>query len=208
MRERMSNTITDCLLMMCQETDDDNLWQVYHDWASRPRGLSEHRVFQQRMEAACATLGKPQLKVTPTQVVDFNNFRLAGSGYFNIGNILLHSSITPGDGTSPHARSMLAADRVRGDAFNLGANPESGAVTPGDVIRLRNMRGYVPSTWSEAIVQIHCMHGLMGELLSVPNIDIAAYGRFLHKYDHVLTRLDGSRVRWNRYTAIGWGRPW
>jgi hypothetical protein len=45
---------------------------------------------------------------------------------------------------------MLTVDRVRADAFDLGADPESGAVVPGEVMRLHNLSGYIPKTWNEA----------------------------------------------------------
>jgi hypothetical protein len=61
--------------------------------------------------------------VTPTQVMSFKNFRYAGSSYFDIGSGPLSFSITPTDATSVQARAMLAADRVRADAFDLGADP-------------------------------------------------------------------------------------
>jgi hypothetical protein len=84
---------------------------------------------------------------------------------------------------------MLAADRVRANAFDLGGDPESGAVAPGDVIRLRNMSGYVPATWSKASSQQHCTRGLMGAILGVGHPAIAAYGRFLRKYTCMINRL-------------------
>jgi hypothetical protein len=177
-RGRMSDAITDRLLLLCQVSDDEDLPPVYHEWASRPRGVSERWVLQQAAEAACASLSEPHFEVTPTHVMAFKNFRFAPSAYFDIGTGLLPFSITPGDGTSPQARTMLAANRVRADAFDLGADPESGAVAPGDVIRLRNMIGYVPATWSEASAQLHRTRGLMVAILGMGHPDIAAYGRF------------------------------
>jgi hypothetical protein len=61
----------------------------------------------------------------------FKNFCYAGSTYFDIGSGLLPFSIAPSDATSVQARAMLAADRVRADAFDLGADPENGAVALG-----------------------------------------------------------------------------
>jgi hypothetical protein len=42
---------------------------------------------------------------------------------------------------------MLAADRVRADAFDLGADLESGEVAPCKITRLCNLSGYTPQTW-------------------------------------------------------------
>jgi hypothetical protein len=93
-------------------------------------------VLQQAVDAACVTLGAPGFEVTPTQVMAFKNFRFAGASYTYIWAGLLPFSITPADAISPQARSMLAADRVRADAFDLGGDPEGGAITPGEVSRL------------------------------------------------------------------------
>jgi hypothetical protein len=120
----------------------------------------------------------------------FRNFRFASSAYIDIGTGLLPFSITSGDGTSPQAKTMLAAGRIRADAFDLRADPESGAVAPGDVIRLRKMSGYVPATWSEASAQLHCARGLMGAILGVGHPAIAAYVRFLRKYTRMIKRLE------------------
>jgi hypothetical protein len=98
--------------------------------------VSEGWVLQQAVDAACATLGAPVFEVTPTQVMAFKNFRFAGASYTDIGAGLLPFSITPVDAISPQARSMLAADRVHAYTFDLGGDPESGAISPGEVSRL------------------------------------------------------------------------
>jgi hypothetical protein len=123
---------------------------VYHEWAARPCRVLERYTLQQSVDSAATILDVPSFEVTPTQVMAFKNFRYAGSSYFNIGSGLLPFSITSTDATSVHARAMLAADRVRANAFDLGADPESGAVAPGKVSRLRNLSGYTHQTWNEA----------------------------------------------------------
>jgi hypothetical protein len=66
----------------------------------------------------------------------FKNLQLAGSSSFDIGSGLLLFGITPADVTSPAARTMLVADRIRADAFDIGADPESGYVGPSEVATL------------------------------------------------------------------------
>jgi hypothetical protein len=140
-REKIGDRITDRLLVLCRVTSDEDLPPLYHEWAARPRGVSEIYVLQQAVEASCAALGVPVFEATPTQVMALKNFRLAGSTYFDIGLGLLPFSITPADATSAQARAMLVADRIRSDAFNTGADPESGTIGPGNVSRLRNLIG-------------------------------------------------------------------
>jgi hypothetical protein len=189
-RERLGDAIVDLLLLLWCDDDDEDLPALYHEWAARPRGVSERWVVQQAVDAACATLGAPAFEVTPTQVTAFKKFRFAGASYTDIGAGLLPFSITPADAISPQARAMLAADRVRADAFDLGGDPESGAIAPGEVSRLRNLSGYIPISWMEATSQLHSVSGLMGELMGTTHPTILAYGRFLRQYDRLLTRLE------------------
>jgi hypothetical protein len=74
---------------------------------------------------------------------------------------LLPFSIAPADAISPQARSMLVADRVRADAFDLGGDPESGDIAPSEVSRLRNLSGYVLISWMEARSQLHSCTALL-----------------------------------------------
>jgi hypothetical protein len=85
---------------------------------------------------------------------------------------------------------MLAADRVRADAFDLGADPENGAIAPGEVARLRNLSGYTPQTWNEARSQLLGMQSLMGALLGNGHPAVTDYGRFLRRYSRMLTCLE------------------
>jgi hypothetical protein len=92
--------------------------------------------------------------------------------------------------THTQTRAMLAADRVRAGAFDLGADPESGAVAPGEAARLRNLSGYIPQTWNEALSQLLGMQALMGALLGPAHPLVGAYGRFLWRYIRMRTRLE------------------
>jgi hypothetical protein len=146
--------------------------------------------FSRRWMQPVPPWGIPAFEVTPTQVMSFKNFRFVGAAYHDIGTGLLPFSITPSDATSPHARAMLADDRTRDDAFDLGGDPESGAIDPGDVSRLRNLSGYIPQSWMEARTQLHSSQALMGALLGVEHPLVEAFGRFLRQYDRLMTRLE------------------
>jgi hypothetical protein len=178
-RERLGEALTNRIILICRAPNNEDLPPVYHEWAARPRGVSERYTLQQSVDAAAAALDVPSFEVTPTQVMAFKNFRYAGSSYFDIGSGLLPFSIAPSDATSVQARAMLAADRVRADAFDLGGDPESGAVAPGEVARLRNLSGYIPQTWNEALYQLLGIQALMGALLGHLHPAVTAYGRFL-----------------------------
>jgi hypothetical protein len=162
-------------------------------------------VLQQAVDSACATLGGPAFEVTPTQVMAFKNFRFAGATYTDIGAGLLPFSITPADAISPQARAMLAADRVRADAFDLGGDRESGAIAPGEVSCLRNLSGYIPNSWMEARSQLHSVAGLMGALVGPKHWQSSRMGDFCASM--IVSSL-ASRVRSIRFMAGGWDHPW
>jgi hypothetical protein len=175
---------------MCRVDNNEFLPSTYHKWDARPRRVSERYVLQQAVDAASATLGVPSFEVTPTKVMSFNNFRFVGAAYHVIGTGLLPFGITPSDATSTHARAMLAVDRTQADAFNLGGDPENGAIAPGDISRLRNLSGYTPQSWMEAHTQLHSIESLMGTLLGGDHPVVEAYGRFLRKYGRLMTLLE------------------
>jgi hypothetical protein len=77
-RERLGESLTDRLLLLCRAPDDDVLPTLYHEWAARPRGVSERYILQQGVDAAAAVLDVPSFKVTPTKVMVFKNLRYAG----------------------------------------------------------------------------------------------------------------------------------
>jgi hypothetical protein len=57
--DRLGGAIADRLLILCRETDNDDLPPIYHEWSARPRGVSECWVFQQEVEQACAAVNGP-----------------------------------------------------------------------------------------------------------------------------------------------------
>jgi hypothetical protein len=164
-RDKFGDRLTDRFLLLCRVEDDDNLPLLYHEWAARPKGVSERYVMQQSVDVVCATLSLPSFQVSPAHVMAFKNLLFAGGQYFDIGTGLLPFSITPADAQSSAARVMLAADQGRADAFNLGADPETSAIAPGDVPRLRNLQGYLPHGWIEAGSQLRSACGLLGGLV-------------------------------------------
>jgi hypothetical protein len=68
-REKLGETITDRLFLLCQAIDDDNLPRLYCEWAVRTRGVSERYVFQQAVVASCAVLNIPVFDVTLTKLL-------------------------------------------------------------------------------------------------------------------------------------------
>jgi hypothetical protein len=55
-REKMGDTITDRLLLLCRASCDEELPRLYQEWAARTKGVSERWIFQQAVESSCAVL--------------------------------------------------------------------------------------------------------------------------------------------------------
>jgi hypothetical protein len=177
-------------LLICRVKNDDDLPQVYHEWANLPCGVPERYTLQQSLDSAATIRDVSSFEVNPTQVMAFKNFRYTGYSYFDIRSGMLPFSITLTDAASVQSGAMLATNRLRADAFDLGADPESGTVAPGEVSRLRNISGYTPQTWNKARWQLLGMHVLMGALLGPDHPVVGTYGSFLRKYSRMLTRLE------------------
>jgi hypothetical protein len=119
---------------------------------------------QHAVESSCARQCAPPFEVTPTQVMTFSNICFTGSSHYSIGAGLLPFSITPGDATSTASLALLIVDRDHTDAFDLGDDPENGAISPGGVRIIRNMAGYIPQSWTEARTQLRSVYGLLDAL--------------------------------------------
>jgi hypothetical protein len=53
-RERLGEALTDRILLICRSPNDEDLPPIYHEWAARPRGVSERYTLQQSVDAAAA----------------------------------------------------------------------------------------------------------------------------------------------------------
>jgi hypothetical protein len=187
-RDKFGDRVTDRFLLLCRVEDDDNLPLLYHEWAARPKWFSERYVMQQSEDVACATLSLPPFQVSPVHFMAFKNLQFAGGQYFDIATGLLPFRIAPADAQSSAARVMLAADQGRADAFDIGADPETSAIAPGDVPRLHNLQGYLHHGWIEA-GSLRSACGLRGGLLVPEHPVVQAYLRFLTKYGRLQTIL-------------------
>jgi hypothetical protein len=77
-REKFGDRLTDRFLLLCRVSDDDALPGVFHEWAARPKGVSERYVLQQALDEAYATLHLIPYQVTPAHVMAFKNLQFAG----------------------------------------------------------------------------------------------------------------------------------
>jgi hypothetical protein len=85
---------------------------------------------------------------------------------------------------------MVVADRIRADAFNLDANPESGAIGPSEATHLHNISGYIPQGWTEDQTQLRSTRRMLGALMGNSYPVVLAYGRLLRLVERLETCLE------------------
>jgi hypothetical protein len=187
-RERLGEAIVDRLLLLCRADDDEDLPARYHEWAARPRGVSERWVLQQSVDSTCATLGAPGFEVTPTQVMAFKKIVSRGCHVRTLEQAFCPSALPQLMPFCP--KHALCSQRIASAHTHSTWGGGSGAIAPGEVSRLRNLSGYVPISWMEARSQLHSVVGLMGALTGTTLPAIAGYLRFLRQYNRLFTRLE------------------
>jgi hypothetical protein len=65
--------------LLCHVKSEEEPSILYSKRVDHTQGVSERCIFQKAMATALATQGMPTFEVTPTQVVEFKNFRFIGS---------------------------------------------------------------------------------------------------------------------------------
>jgi hypothetical protein len=135
-RERLGGGITDRLLLMCQVSNDDDLLPVYHEWVAQPRVFQSDGFSSSQWKLpALLSLRNSSKSCRP------KSWRSKTSGP-QVWRTLTSeqgscpSASPPEDGTSSQDLSMLEANQIRADAFNLSADPKSGVILPSIIVQL------------------------------------------------------------------------
>jgi hypothetical protein len=69
--DHLGDAVADHLLLMCRINNNDDLPQVFHEWAAQPRSISEQYTLQQSVDSAAEIIDVSSFEVTPTQVMAF-----------------------------------------------------------------------------------------------------------------------------------------
>jgi hypothetical protein len=192
-RLRWGDRVTDRLLRLTRSPKDEDLPEYYHTRAAKPtKDNSDRAVLQEQVDSAAATLGTPAPQVTPTHAMQLRVWNFAGDSDHDIGLSILPLSLTPPKSMSKDALHQQAKNQERAEIFDLSGNEGSGASSAGDVLRMRNTKGFLPTGWMEARSQLRCEASVLGALLGTEHEVTEAYMDFLADYDELEGQL--SRV--------------
>jgi hypothetical protein len=106
-----------------------------------------------------------------------------------VGTGVLPFSIIPPDATSTAGARAIAGDHANSEIYDLSGDPSSGALSTSDTQRIRNKKGYVVGSWSEARMQIRCNLGILGALCGNNHGVTSSWSNMLRRYERVETRL-------------------
>jgi hypothetical protein len=197
-REKYGDRLVDQMLLLTNQSDDDQLPNFFHELAGRPKGISEQILLQREVDLAARALGVQPFKVTPSQILALKMFDFLGDGRTEIGTGLLPFSFTPTEATSASDHRMLSENRARAETFDMRGEGANGALTTRDANRLQNNKGYIVADWMEARAQARSYASLVGTLLGKGHHCVLNYHEYLSRLDEM-----ESRLRWELCSTHG-----
>ena len=171
-REKFGDHTTDLLLLLTGQSDDDDLPEVFHELASRKKGVSERMILQHAVDQAARRLGLPTFRVNVTHVVTMKQWDLVGAGEDELGTGWSIFTITPPGAMSDAGKRQLLEDRTNGSQLDMTGEAVNGTMTAADAKRLTNAKGCIPTEWAEASMQLELCAVLLAAILgdSHPNV--------------------------------------
>ena len=194
-RDKFGDYVTDRLLKLTDSAIDDDLPKVYHELAARTKGMNKRLLLQQSMDLTARELGLNKLTASSTHVIDLDNWDFVGTSYDAIGSGLLPFSIVPPEAPSRPGRKALLEDQERARLYDLSGEAVSGAISSGDAKKLYNSKGYIPTEWTEATIQIEEYAVMLGTLLGAKHKAVTHYVGAVKLYDRIKTRLQAAMNR-------------
>jgi hypothetical protein len=128
-------------------------------------------------------------KVTPSQCIALKTFDFSGLSIGEVGTGVLPFSIIPPDATSTTGARAIAGNHANSEIYDVSGDPSSGVLSTSDTQRIRNQKGYVVGSWSEARMQIRCNLGILGALCGNNHGVTSSWSNMLRRYEQVETRL-------------------
>jgi hypothetical protein len=191
-RDKHGERIAESLLLLAGDPDDDLLPPFYQELGGCQKGESERVILQREVDQSAEVLGVLPFKVTPSQRIALKTFVFCGLSVSEIGTRVLPFSTTTPYATSAVAVRATAGNHANAEIFDLTGDPCTGALSTDDTQRIRNQKGYTPTNWGEARIQIRCMLGLLGALCGDEHYVTHAWGTILRRYERVEERLQHS----------------
>ena len=192
--------MTDRLRRLTRSAIDEDLPEYYQRRAANPTNdNSDRAVLQEQVDAAAAELGTPAPQITPTHAMQLRLWKFAGDNDHDIGLSILPLSLTPPKSMSNSALHQQAKNQERAWLFDLSGSNTGVSTSAGDVLRMRNTKGFLPTNWMEARSQLKCEASVLGALLGTQHEVTESYLDFLRDYEYIEAPL--SRVLDNELGA-------
>lgn len=188
-RDKFGDYTTDKLLKLTEEVLDEDLPRLYHELAARTKGINKRLLVQQCFDLTASELGINKLPASSTHVIDIDNWDFTGASYDTLGSGLLPFSVVPPDAPSKGGRKALQEEQERSRLYDMSGDAISGAISSSDAKKLYNNKGYIPTEWTEATVQIEAYAIVLGSLLGTKHAAVVHYMDAVKLYERVKIRL-------------------
>jgi len=194
-REKFGDYQADKLLKLTDSATDEDLPQIYHELAARSKGINKRSLLQQCLDMTALAMGRNKPLATSSLVIDLDNWDYVGTSHDALGTGLLPFSITPPDAPSRNGRKALLEDQERARLYDISGEAINGAISSSDAKKLYNGKGFIPSEWPEATLQIEGYAVLLGTLLGTQHRAFLEYQAALKLYERIQTRLHAALNR-------------
>lgn len=194
-RERFQDYVTDKLMSLTDSVLDEDLPRIYHALAGRQKSVSKRMLLQQEYDLTAEELNLDRLPASASHVLDLDQWDFVGSSMDAVGTGLLPFSIIPPDAPSKQAKKALLEDAERGRQYDMSGEAVAGAISATDAKKLYNAKGYVPTDWAEADIQLELYGVMLGTVLGTKHAVTKNHLLAYRAYLRCRTRLQASMNR-------------
>ena len=194
-REHFGDYTSDKLLVLTGVAADDDLPKIYHELAARAKGVSKRMLLQESYDITADELDINRLPASPSHVIDLDNWDFTGTSHDALGTGLLPFSVIPPDAPSKQGRKAILEDQERTRVYDMSGDAVNGAMSTTDAKKLYNSKGYIPTEWTEATLQIEQYLVVLGTILGPTHDVTKSYQSALKLYSRTKVRLQAGMDR-------------
>jgi hypothetical protein len=88
-REKYGDRLADQIILLTNQSDDDQLTNFFHELTVRPKCISERILLQREVDLVACVLGVQTFNVTPSHILALKTFDFMGDSYTEIRTGLL-----------------------------------------------------------------------------------------------------------------------
>jgi len=171
------------LLVMCQKELEEELPILYTRLANKKKREDFVTIVQQTVEEAAELLGGGHVPViTPGIMGLIKSFRFHGNDDTDIGSGVLPLAFVPPGGNSGKARARRVEANESATLYGNMMSTEGQHISSADAQALSKTKGYVPSKWTEATVQLKAYLPVLASMVGTNHPLFRAYQRGVNLY--------------------------